>query len=752
MSEIGTAYVQIEPTAKGISGKIEKEMGGVGASSGTSFNKGFGSVLGTTGKLMAGAVVAGGAALTALGKNFVDTSAEVASYGDNIDKMSQKMGISAEAYQEWDAILQHSGTSMSSMGASFKKLAVASVDATDDQVAAFARVGISMEDLENGVYSQEEMFAKVIEGLQGMGEGALRTETATLLLGKGATELGALLNTSAADTEAMRQAVHDLGGVMSNDAVKAAAAYQDQLQDMQTAFQGLSRNMMSQFLPEITQVMAGLTDIFSGNSDKGIGAISEGIKGISEKISQAIPEVMSVATKIISAIADAFVQNMPMLAKAGTSMIQELAKGLLDSIPTAMPILIDVIESLMNMIILLAPQLVKAGVEIIKQLANGLTQAIPTLVPALTSVTVEILTMLTDPQMLTSLIQTGVDLILALIDGILQALPELTAAAPTIIQNLVSALTDALPALIDGCVQIVALLTQNIPQIIQGLIAASPQIIEALVVGLVQAAPGLIAAGPMMMGQLIIGLVQNLPQAFSFGKQLIDSIIEGLSSAKTRLTAEGPKVLTELYNRMSPEMKKFIQSGRELVQQIIQGVKGIANNLYNAGADLIKNLKAKITSTIKDFAQIGQNIVKGIKEGLEKAWEDVVKWFTDKINDLKKKVKDVLKIESPSKVFADEVGRMIPLGIAEGIEEGMGTLDNTVIGMAAGLPGTASDAMSASTYQADTSNSALYDLLAQYLPIIAQGENVNVILEADAGRMFRIMQSEQRKYTQLVGV
>ena len=296
MSDIGTAYVQIEPTAKGISGKIEKEMGGAGSSSGASFNKGFGSVLGGTTKLMAGAVAAGGAALAAAGAGFVKASGDVASYGDNIDKMSQKMGISAEAYQEWDAIMQHSGTSIEALKPSMKTLSVQAEKGSE----AFKALGISEKEVKN--LSKEDLFSRVISGLQGMEEGTERTVIASTLLGKGATELGALFNTSAEDTEKMRQAVHDLGGVMSNDAVKAAAAYQDQLQDMQTAFQGLSRNLVSEFLPQITTVMGGLTDIFSGNSEQGIGKISEGVKGIADGIMQALPELMNVASSILSAL------------------------------------------------------------------------------------------------------------------------------------------------------------------------------------------------------------------------------------------------------------------------------------------------------------------------------------------------------------------------------------------------------------------------------------------------------------------
>lgn len=268
---IATGYVQIEPTFEGVAGKLKSGLGdesqAAGATAGKSFGSGFGSVIGGTTKLMAGAVAAGGAAITALGASFVSSAGDVASYGDNIDKMSQKMGLTAEAYQEWDAVMQHSGTSMETMKASMKTLA----NAAETNNKAFGELGITQEQL--ATMSQQDLFEATIAGLQNVTDDTQRTYLAGKLLGKGATELGALLNTSAEDTQAMRDRVRELGGVMSEDAVKAAAAYQDQLQDMQTAFQGISRNMMSEFLPSITTVMSGLTEIFSGNSEAGLSMI-----------------------------------------------------------------------------------------------------------------------------------------------------------------------------------------------------------------------------------------------------------------------------------------------------------------------------------------------------------------------------------------------------------------------------------------------------------------------------------------------
>lgn len=183
----------------------------------------------------------------------------VASVGDTIDKQSQKLGISAQAYQEWEAILGHCGASMDSLKAGMKTLTKAIADGSDDQVAAFQAVGLSLDQVKE--MSTEDVFAAVITGLQGMEEGAARTQIATTLLGRSAQELGPLLNTSAEATEEMRQTVNDLGGVMSNEAVAASAQYKDALQDLQTVAAWFKKELVANILPYVTAGIQGLTNV-----------------------------------------------------------------------------------------------------------------------------------------------------------------------------------------------------------------------------------------------------------------------------------------------------------------------------------------------------------------------------------------------------------------------------------------------------------------------------------------------------------
>ena len=205
------------------------------------------------------------AAITAATVAIFKVADSVASVGDEIDKQSQKLGISAQAYQEWDAILGHCGASMDRLKEGMKTLSKAIADGSADQVAAFEKVGLSLDEVKQ--MSTEDVFAAVITGLQGMEEGADRTNTATALLGESAQELGPLLNTTAEATEKMRQTVNDLGGVMSDDAVAASAEFKDALQDLQTVAGWFKREFVANIIPYVTAGMQSLTATLRAGKD-----------------------------------------------------------------------------------------------------------------------------------------------------------------------------------------------------------------------------------------------------------------------------------------------------------------------------------------------------------------------------------------------------------------------------------------------------------------------------------------------------
>ena len=214
--------------------------------------------------------IAGGAAmLGGLGAAAFKAADGLSQNLDNIDKSSQKIGFSAKAYQEWDFVLQHSGSSIDEMTMGIKTLTNkydSLMAGNKEATESFAKLGLSVEEVQG--LSQEDLFAKVIYGLQGMDEGAERAALASDLLGRSGMALGPLLNTTAEDTQAMIKQVNDLGGIMSDDAVKSGAAFADSLQNVKTAFAGAGAKLLEELLPAITKLMDKISEfVASGKLD-----------------------------------------------------------------------------------------------------------------------------------------------------------------------------------------------------------------------------------------------------------------------------------------------------------------------------------------------------------------------------------------------------------------------------------------------------------------------------------------------------
>ena len=340
--------------------------------SGSSLATSLKSGLATAAKVGAAAIGAVTAASGALYTGITAAAGSVAAYGDNIDKMSQKMGMSAEAYQEWDAVMQHSGTSMETLKAGMKTLA----NAVENGNGAFKRLGISQEEIAK--MSNEELFSTTITALQNVENETERTYLAGQLLGRGATELGALLNTSAEDTQAMKDRVHELGGVMSDEAVKASARYQDSLQDMKTAFSGLKNNLIGDFLPGLSTVMDGIASLVTGENGAQ-STISSGISQVIETMSSSLPSFFEAGKIIVEAIFQAIMQNLPSILTAGVDLLFALINGILDNLDMVIDCVLQLIDVIVDKLIENLPKLVEGGIKLTLGLAEGLIKALPKL-------------------------------------------------------------------------------------------------------------------------------------------------------------------------------------------------------------------------------------------------------------------------------------------------------------------------------------------------------------------------------------
>lgn len=330
------------------------------------------------GKAVAGAAkfaAGAAAAMSAAGAAVFKFADSVASVGDNIDKQSQKLGLSAKAYQEWDAILGHCGASIDSMKDGMKTLTQAIAAGSDDQVAAFQAIGLSLDQVKS--MSTEDVFSAVITGLQGMEEGATRSQLATTLMGEASQELGPLLNTSAEDTEKMRQAVNELGGVMSDDAVAASASFKDALQDLTTIGTGFKNSVGSMVLPYVTEAMTAITDGFRQDGIVGMAnAAVEIVSDFAGRLVTEIPKLATSATQMVTGLTGYIESHMDEILATGGELVLNLVTAITENTPKLLAAGVKLVTALLKGIIQHLPDIAHAGVQIVEAIGKEIAELI----------------------------------------------------------------------------------------------------------------------------------------------------------------------------------------------------------------------------------------------------------------------------------------------------------------------------------------------------------------------------------------
>lgn len=651
--EIGKAFVTVVPSLEGSQATITKELTGVtdeaadkaGAESGAKFGDKFAGAIKGAGAAIGAAMAAATGAAVATGKAFIDSANDVAAYGDQVDKMSQKMGISATAYQEWDFIMQHAGASIDSLKSSMKTLATAAE--TDSE--AFAALGISQEQIAS--MSQEDLFGATISALQNIDDETQRTYLAGQLLGKGATELGALFNMSAEETEALRTQVHELGGVMSDEAVADAASYQDAMQNMETSLTGLKNNMMSQFLPGITSVMTGLSKVFSGNG--GMEEIRSGLESVTGKITELAPQFFSLAETLITSLIAGFGPMLPQLVSSIFSIVIQAITTFTTMIPQLMPSIISGIQGIMM----------------------ALFEALPIIIEGLGQLIMSLATWLSSGDTLSTLVNGLVSLV-------------------TLIANQVAVL---LPVLLPMIVKIISelALTLTSPENVGAITSAALAIVEAVVVALINSLPEIL--------NLVVGLTANILEGTVV---FLATVISKIGSWFADLFSRAFSFGQNLGNKIGTFL-------RSLLSNLGTWITGAVAKVAQFGQDILGKLK-ELPSRI---VQIGSDLVRGIWEGIS----NMGQWIQNQIagfgSNITNAFKSVFGIASPSKLFADVIGKNLALGIGEGFKDEVGDVEGDMVDSMNELTGN----MSASVTAYGSQSSAMVGGAATY-----NGGNINI--------------------------
>lgn len=279
--------------------------------------------------------------------------------------------------------------------------------------------------------------------------------------------------------------------------------------------------------------------------------------------------------------------------------------------------------------------------EVVKPISDGLTES---LLPAAISA-IEQLTQGFEENGVAGMIQAAGNIVNGLITGIMENAPFLISTGMELLNQFLLGIATGVPALITKGFEIVTQLALGILQNLPQLITQGAAVITNFVNGLLSSLPSVLQSGVQMILRLVDGIINNLPSIVSAAAQAIARFIASIASNLPQIIATGNKIIAEL-------AVGLIKAIPNLVSKIPQIISAIKDAFLSV-----------------DWLSVGVNIIKGIASGVASAAGQLVDAAVSAATDALNWVKSKLGIHSPSRVFRDQVGKNMALGIGVGFED-----------------------------------------------------------------------------------
>ena len=551
-------------------GKKTAEAGKKAEDAGTDFKK-FGEIAKEVGKVAAAAIGAVVTTAAAVGKEMWNLANQVSEAGDEIEKNSQKVGLSYESYQRWDYAMKIAGTEMSACTTGLKTLTNTFDDASNGSAGAvtkFERLGLSMKDLQG--LSREDLFATVVTALQNVSDETEKAALANDMFGKSGQELIPLFNMTQEELQGLMDECEEYGMIMSDDAVEASAAFQDALTRMQGTMTGIKNQLMGELLPGITQIMDGFSALAAGQEGAG-EQIAAGVRETVGVINELIPEAVEVIELVASEV-----------LKAAPDIVESLISGLLSQLPDLGSAALDLVLEITGVLLDNLDMILSSALTLVETLALGIADAAPELIPTVVDVALEMVDTLTAPEQLSSFINAALELILALVDGISKSAPRLYGEMPRLIIQLQSTLLASLPEILKVGVQIVM----------------------SLITGIINSWAELLKTGRQIIDKVKAGFDEKLKNVGQWGKDLIQGFINGILAKWNELKASVSNVVSSVKNIFTGKGGFNVHSPSKWAEDVFENViAGAERGIDTAAPKMISSMQ-KAVNAVKDVVSM----------------------------------------------------------------------------------------------------------------------------------------------------
>ena len=218
------------------------------------------------------------AGFAAMIKNAIDAA-------DQLNKLSQKIGISVEALSTLRFAAQLSDVSLETLQKGIKGLSQNIAEANTgigDGAQVFDALGISVKNVDGSMKSTEAVLLQMADVFANLEDGAVKTALAVKLFGKSGMDMIPFLNQGAAGINQLTAEAERLGLKLTTETARSAEAFNDNLTALKASSSSLGIALARDFLPELTNITNAMRE--AANEAGTLKALWVGLGGVGNLI------------------------------------------------------------------------------------------------------------------------------------------------------------------------------------------------------------------------------------------------------------------------------------------------------------------------------------------------------------------------------------------------------------------------------------------------------------------------------------
>lgn len=165
---------------------------------------------------------------------------------------------------------------------------------------------------------------------------------------------------------------------------------------------------------------------------------------------------------------------------------------------------------------------------------------------------------------------------------------------------------------------------------------------------------------------VVLWAAQLGSQAISAGQQFLANLGSYISQVPGRIGAGLSGAISAVGSFASSMASGALRAGQQFLSNLVNTLASIPGRMVSIGSQIVHGIISGITGSI---GKVGSAILGGVKDAISG-------------------VKNFLGIHSPSRLFRDQIGRNIGLGLAQGISNSQAAVMSSMNGMASDIAST----------------------------------------------------------------